>query len=387
MRSLRTLFVALVLALLVAGPTSDGHLALAQSVDDAQTDVDKAGEEAQAASGLVDSAVAARSDIELQLATTLARISDLSAELSSVSAGLDKLQGQIGFADAELIGIASDLEHQAVDAYMTALSSPGVSFVNSDNVEKALVAGQVVEDVVNAGREKVDQLVVKKRDLENLQAEFLAKQTRVAELKAEVDSEVEKLEQLYEQADSAVASAIRDATAADAAYRDALSAVDTARAREAENRRQEERGTTTTSPPGTSPPSTSPPTSTPPTSTPPTTEQGGGGGGGTTFPPAVEQWRGLVQQHFPADRVNEALAIIKCESGGDPDAYNPYSGASGLFQFLPSTWAATAPKAGYGGASVFDPVANTASAAWLANRYEELGQYYWQAWSCRRVLN
>ena len=78
---------------------------------------------------------------------------------------------------------------------------------------------------------------------------------------------------------------------------------------------------------------------------------------------------------------------MDCESNGDPNAYNPYSGASGLFQFLPSTWASTAPKAGYAGASVFDPEANTASAAWLGSRYEELGEYFWQAWSCRRVLN
>ena len=84
--------------------------------------------------------------------------------------------------------------------------------------------------------------------------------------------------------------------------------------------------------------------------------------------------------------MEEALRIIDCESNGDPDAYNPYSGASGLFQFLPSTWASTAPSAGYGGHSVFEPEANVASAAWLANRYQELGQYYWRAWNCRRVL-
>jgi soluble lytic murein transglycosylase-like protein len=84
--------------------------------------------------------------------------------------------------------------------------------------------------------------------------------------------------------------------------------------------------------------------------------------------------------------VEEALRIIDCESNGNPDAYNPYSGASGLFQFIPSTWASTAPKAGYGGRSAFEPEANIATAAWLANRYQELGQYYWRAWSCRRVL-
>jgi soluble lytic murein transglycosylase-like protein len=101
----------------------------------------------------------------------------------------------------------------------------------------------------------------------------------------------------------------------------------------------------------------------------------------------VEQWRSIVQQHFPSARVDEALRIIQCESLGDPDAYNPYSGASGLFQFIPSTWASAAPKAGFAGSSVFDPDANIATASWLANRYHDLGQSYWQPWSCRRVLN
>ena len=170
------------------------------------------------------------------------------------------------------------------------------------------------------------------------------------------------------------------------------------RARDEERQRQEARVTVTTSGPTTTAPGTTTPTSSPPTTSsgttpttqPPnttTTTTSGGGGGPWNHPAAVEQWRSLVAQHFPANRVEEALRIMDCESNGDPNAYNPYSGASGLFQFLPSTWASTAPKAGYGGASVFDPEANTASAAWLAARYEQLDQYYWQAWSCRRVLN
>ena len=35
-------------------------------------------------------------------------------------------------------------------------------------------------------------------------------------------------------------------------------------------------------------------------------------------------------------------SIVNCESRGDPEAYNASSGASGLFQFLPSTWRWTA---------------------------------------------
>jgi hypothetical protein len=32
--------------------------------------------------------------------------------------------------------------------------------------------------------------------------------------------------------------------------------------------------------------------------------------------------------------------VIQRESGGNPSAVNPSSGAGGLYQFLPSTWAA-----------------------------------------------
>jgi len=300
-----------------------------------------------------------------------------------------------------MAGIQAEIELQAIDAYMTVVASPSVNLVNSDTVEEALVASAVVEDVVANGRARVDELFIKRRSLEELQVTFLADQDTYRQLQDEIDAEVEHLAELYDRADSAVAAAIRESETANAEYQEALSEVDLARARAEEQQRQEERETTTTSTPTvttssptttassptttTSPPG-APPTTQPPTTTTPTTS-GGGGGGPWNHPPAVEQWRSLVQQHFPASRVEEALRIMDCESNGDPNAYNPYSGASGLFQFLPSTWASTAPKAGYAGASVFDPEANTASAAWLGSRYEELGEYFWQAWSCRRVLN
>jgi soluble lytic murein transglycosylase-like protein len=100
----------------------------------------------------------------------------------------------------------------------------------------------------------------------------------------------------------------------------------------------------------------------------------------------VERWRSLVSAYFPGSRVEEALAIIQCESLGDPEAYNPYSGASGLFQFLPATWASTSPQAGFAGASPFSAEANIGTAAWLADRYADMGRGYWSPWSCRRVL-
>jgi soluble lytic murein transglycosylase-like protein len=41
--------------------------------------------------------------------------------------------------------------------------------------------------------------------------------------------------------------------------------------------------------------------------------------------------------------------VISRESGGNPQALNPYSGAGGLFQFLPSTWAALGYASSYPG--------------------------------------
>jgi uncharacterized protein YraI len=55
------------------------------------------------------------------------------------------------------------------------------------------------------------------------------------------------------------------------------------------------------------------------------------------------------------------LQVAQCESVLDPSALNPYSGASGLFQFLPGTWATT-PFAGY---DIFEPWANANAAGWM----------------------
>lgn len=65
---------------------------------------------------------------------------------------------------------------------------------------------------------------------------------------------------------------------------------------------------------------------------------------------------------------DQMLRVAYCESHYNPYAVNASSGASGLFQFLPSTWSFQSPKAGYGGASPFDPVANANTAAMMFGR-------------------
>lgn len=65
--------------------------------------------------------------------------------------------------------------------------------------------------------------------------------------------------------------------------------------------------------------------------------------------------------------------VISHESHWSSGAVNPRSGASGLAQFLKSTWLTT--PQGKAGASVFDPYANIDGAAWLATN---VGWRQWQ---------
>lgn len=381
MRLLRPFSALLALSLLVSVVSTGGPFALAQSTEGAERAAEEARRQADIASGLVDEAVANREEVERQLADSITRLNELTAQLSLVGTRVDRVSAQVGFADVELAGIQSDLETQAVDAYMTVVASPSVHVVSSGTMERALVASSVVEDVVADGQATVSELAAKRNDLIAFQETLLEDQDEYRELQEEVDAEIERYTTLYEQADAELAAAIRDAEESDRAYRAALDSVALARAKEQERQRQEQRD-----PP--SPPTTGPsnPPPSPTTTSPPATTAPDRGGGTWNHPPAVEQWRSLVSQFFPSSRVEEALVIINCESNGDPNAANPYSGASGLFQFLPSTWATTAPNAGYAGYSALDPEANTASAAWLANRYQELGYDYWHAWSCKRHL-
>ena len=92
---------------------------------------------------------------------------------------------------------------------------------------------------------------------------------------------------------------------------------------------------------------------------------------------SIDDWRPLVEAFFASGDVSRAMSVIGCESGGDPNAKNRYSTASGLFQHLASYWGQRSELAGYSGSDVFDPLANVAVAAWLV--YDGGGWTHWAA--------
>jgi LysM repeat protein len=83
----------------------------------------------------------------------------------------------------------------------------------------------------------------------------------------------------------------------------------------------------------------------------------------------------------PAGNVSTAgmaafeACVISHESGGNPRAVNPISGAGGLYQFLPSTWAALGFAAAYPGGAQTAPVSVQRAA--FAKLYAEAGASPW----------
>jgi peptidoglycan hydrolase CwlO-like protein len=96
-------------------------------------------------------------------------------------------------------------------------------------------------------------------------------------------------------------------------------------------------------------------------------------------PPPGQQLKvqALIHYYFsPQGQANvvTALCVGWRESRYIPTARNPSSGASGVFQFMPRLWPWFSSTAGWGGADVFDPVANVAVAAYIA------GHFGWSPW-------
>ena len=81
----------------------------------------------------------------------------------------------------------------------------------------------------------------------------------------------------------------------------------------------------------------------------------------------------VIRGTFGAE-ADQAIRVAACESGLNPNAYNP-SGASGLFQIMPGTWAGTSEA----GSSPYSAQANALAAHEIFVR----DGHSWREWTCR----
>lgn len=93
----------------------------------------------------------------------------------------------------------------------------------------------------------------------------------------------------------------------------------------------------------------------------------------------VERWRELVASQFPPEQVENALCVIRSESGGEPHIRNlAGSNARGLGQIMTTIWG---PYFGWSHEDFYDPSLNVYA---MARIWEMSG---WQPWSGRTRRN
>ncbi len=356
-------------------------------VDDARRATEEAADDAEGALEIVDAAVAERAAIESQLFEVLDRYQANAERLAETWASLEQLNDTLAIVEARQESTRDSFETQAVAAYMDAVGSTAVIVIDSGTIESAMVAQETLGRTTRATLSQLDGFIAFRDQVDDIRTETAARAEETAAVQAELDADAAELEELFAVANAEVAAAYRQALEAEARLANATDALQAA-----------QQASTTTVPPTTTtapgaPITTTAPATTTPATTPTTTTT-------TTtiaspapesWPPipinsATYGWRPLIEAHFASDLVLDALVIIQCESLGDSDAMNPYSGASGLFQFMPGTWAVASVEAGVSDRSVFDGEANIIAASWLAEYYRSRGLDPWRPWVCRKLL-
>jgi peptidoglycan hydrolase CwlO-like protein len=300
--------------------------------------------EADKAAAQVDEAAGALAEAETQRAVLL---DDL---VAAVDQWRHVVEGQtaVAFDVAELRDTVAEHESAAaelrdairarvVDAYMTGGVGLLDTFVVADSFTDVATAEFVLDAITRSADDDLEELRRRRRHLDELREELMTEEALLATRNEEIATMVDELDILFADADSAVAASHEALLAADAEYREAYQLLQEMLALQ----RAVGQGT--------------------------------------------ERWRSIVEHYFPAERVEQALEVMWCESRGNPKATHPLSDAAGLFQFMEGTWEWVAPQAGYGGASRYDPEANIAGAAWLLNWSIEKGHRLgaWGRWTCQ----
>jgi hypothetical protein len=86
----------------------------------------------------------------------------------------------------------------------------------------------------------------------------------------------------------------------------------------------------------------------------------------------AKEFEDLIRQRCQQVGCNstQVIRVMYCESGGRSNAKNPYSSASGLFQYMPPTYLSFSSMAGFPGADIWNPYDQINVTTWaFANGY------------------
>ena len=336
MQRFHTLIALLAFALVLSGIPANDSVRAQSDLEELGDELDQAEQERSEASSTAETRQAYLDEIARQVDETLLEYRLINDQLEESGANLSLIRYDIEVAEDELAELSSEAQERAVQAYMrsSAVREPSL-FLSSSFAQLAVMddSFRTTSDnnvAVFAGLdERRDELAILRTELEDARGVVFV-------LRDQLDISNALLQQLFAAADEAVVEAYKNLDKADAEYKAALAAFE----EELEKYR---------------------------------------------WSGDIEQWRPFVEQYFPPERVQEAMRVMACESGGNPLAENDHSTATGLFQFLDGTWAWMSVPAGWGGESRFNPEANIAVAAYLVDYSIRTGHPggAWGHWECK----
>ena len=345
----KPLFRSLIALLTVIALMSGAPIAGAQT----QGDVDAAARQLALARAELEAARANLADSESfsafvrdDLGAAIDSLGATSDELGVLSFRLATLREQVIVQESEIRSLRRDAKQRVIQAYMTGTVGSIDAIFTANSFAAAEIGNQLLTEAAKRNVTVLERLAAVREQTDDLrvryQSELTATEIRVQEanlMVSQLDALFQSATEEVDAAEGAVAGAAGDVSAAESEYAAAV------RRFEEEKRRQAEAK-------------------------------------------GVERWRTLVELYFPPERVAEAFAIMRCESGGNPNATHPGSGAAGLYQFLVGTWLWASRNAGWEGASRYNSEANVASAAWLVQQSIDTNHPRgpWGHWSCRTVL-
>lgn len=311
-------------------------LAHASEVDDAREVAEAAKTDRDQAAAANDEARAARDELADRVVDALGRLRRANEDAADSANRHIDLMADIGELEERAALLRGTINDRAVEAYMRSAFGTSLVLWQAESFEEVALLSETAREAAESSHDEIATLRATRVSLEGARQAAATEAARTAELTRYAEGVHDELEALFLEADAVAAATLANLELTEIAYGRALTELE-----EAERRAAALAG--------------------------------------------VEHWRPLVETHFPPDLVEEALRVMKCESGGNPDAVNASSGASGLFQFLDTTWAWAAPQAGMAGRSRFDPVANVASAAWLVDYTIRTNhpRGRWAHWTCQ----
>lgn len=311
--------------------------ALAQTeVDRAATGVDEAAARRAEAQATVDAWAAQRGSTHDELVAALFELQQTSTALETTAFEMFDLRNLVLATEQRVGALREVAEARVVASYMNGTGSSLLSIWSAPNFEASALLEETAAAARRADLAGLATLDAARAELARLYDRYAAVEESLGNLREENLRTKRSLEELFAEVDARYLQAYQVLDEADGRYQQAMTAW------EAAQRRRAARA-------------------------------------------GVQPWRPIVEQYFPADLVEEALAVMGCESGGNPDAVHPDSDATGLFQFLAPTWVFSSIGAGFPGASRLDAEANIAAAAWLVDHSVRIGHPAgrWGHWVCQ----